>query len=257
MPTAPGMLGRSRFSRLRQEQLRRWHELGVRGNPFGSLPEEDEPEVLEHLEPFAALVAPLAAAAEFSAVVMQAPRGWGKSTLLQVWARELRQRGESFQRHVLRPGDRLPRPLRAPWLLLDEAQRLVPSDRRRLRRWLRQRGHRLVATTHEELRPWLPGKVVCWSLPGPGPRELQRWFAQRVARFGGDPARVFLTPAAACWLVRRWAGNIHEIQNRLYHLFETATAEELMPLDALLWQGAAAGEQPGCFVSSGGESTME
>ncbi len=231
MPAAPGMLGSSSFSHMRQSQEQRWQRLGLRGNPFGSLPEDNEPGVLEHLSPFVGQIGALAAAAPFAALLIQAPCGWGKSTLLRLWHRELQRREQSVCLQVLHPGDRLQRLPGTGWLLLDEAQRLSPSHRRRLKRWLRKTDRRLVATTHEDLRPWLPGRTLLWTLSGPGPKQLQQWFAFRIALFGGDPARLFLTPTAAGWLLGRWAGNLHQIQDRLYHVFETAPADRLAPLD--------------------------
>ncbi len=256
MPTAPGMLGSSSFSRLRQDQTQRWQRLGVRENPFGYLPEDDQPEVLPHLIPLARQIPPLLAATGFAAVVIQAPRGWGKSTLLRVWRQELQRRGETFHQQALHPGDRLRPVPEVGWLLLDEAQRLSAADRRTVRRWLLRGERRLVATTHEDLRRWLPAKVVYWRLVAPGPEELRRWFARRIERFGGDPDRIYPTAAATCWLLRRWAGNLHDIQDFLYHLFATAPPRQLTPWDVP--RGAASPVREGArrFVSPRGESTM-
>ncbi len=238
MPTAPGMLGSSSFSRLRDAGELRWRQLGLQGNPFNTLTVEEEIGVLDHLEPQARQIAPLAQRPGFSALVIQAPRGWGKSTLLRLWQQELSDRGIAWHHQVLRPGDRLQPLGDVPWLLLDEAQRLSRADRRRLVRWLRAPGHRLVATTHERLHSWLPGNVVQWSLRGPTRQGLHRWYAWRLERAGAQPGQFQLTDEAACWLLRRWAGNLHDILRVLYYLFQTAPVEQLLRLEAASCQAA-------------------
>ena len=258
MPTAPGMHGSSSFSRLRAAGELRWRQLGLRGNPFSTLPAEEELGALDHLEPQARQVASLVRRPGFSALVIQAPRGWGKSTLLRLWQEELSNRGIAWRQQVLRPGDRLEPLEDVPWLLLDEAQRLSRGDRRRLVRWLRLPGHRLVATTHEQLHSWLPGNVVPWFLRGPTRRGLQQWYAWRLERAGARPGQFLLTEEAARWLLCQWAGNLHDILSQLYRLFQTAPVERLPRLERSLCQADLENRRRArCFVSRAGESTIE
>ena len=154
--------------------------------------------------------------------------GWGKTTYLAA----LRHVGEERLRekwvaHYCRPEDNGVRAPQEPldcWCI-DEAQRVRPARMRGILRKRAARGDfRLVVATHTSIEP------ICRSvgaecstirLPRPTIRTIERFTRTRILaalRSGLDAPR--LAPAALDLLDRQTAGNLHQVEEILYEVFQ-------------------------------------
>ncbi len=210
----------------------RWTTLGLRWNPFRVLEPEELMEVFVDsrwiwgypLEQIAQLDRPLT---EF-----YAPEGVGKTTLLRVLEQEWKTQG----RHVAYVY--LPREGHAPlrWdafaeqgvdlVIIDEAQRLRPTERFAATRWVRQADRHLVTGTHRHWRTsGLP--VARYRARRPSASFVVDFFQKRLT-YAGDSGRFQLALSAAEWLVRRGlTGRV--IEQALYELLQDWPAADDPP----------------------------
>lgn len=197
-----------------------FYPLGLRGNPFQALTEEEAGE---------AAILPRAvrqALAQGGHMQLLGPSGCGKTTLLLGLAARLRRKGrcvayEYLPLHRRRFRTRL-RDLDA--FLLDEAQRLSPRERRRLLRTAqRSKRLRLFLATHEDLSPLfatfaLPLTTV--RLEPPTLEELAALLERRLVLFAlEEGAKVEFSPSAVAFLHARYGADLRRMERFLYEVF--------------------------------------
>ncbi len=196
--------------------------MDLSGNPFSVVSREELADMYVPL-PAVEHTADTILRLPHQIVEIQAPAGYGKSTLLSALRRRLTDAEVTHRYHYL-PIDqpnRLPELGAVNVLLLDEAQRLSRWNRRRVRRWLGG-DTRMITGTHRPLR--LRGiKATVIDLPELTVGHLHAVFQQRIKRRGGDPQRIRLEPAAARWLVQHLA-SLREIEGLLYEWFQLQDA---------------------------------
>lgn len=218
----------------RDRRLRHFERLGLRWNPFRiPRPEERSLAYLPDLYDATATAADIANS-DASVTQIIADSGHGKSTLLAAVLEELDQADVKYKFHYLQPTlfARVAVPAsEIRVLVVDEFERLTRWNRRRLVRWT-QRGHRLIVSTHRDLRRSMNSPVATVRLSTITVDGLQRYFTMRVEWASGDIGQFELTDDAIHWLLQKTGGNLRVVDAVLYESFQTATPHERLVIDA-------------------------
>ncbi|HCF94347.1 MAG TPA: hypothetical protein DEW46_04745 [Verrucomicrobia bacterium] len=213
-----------------------WQELGLSGNPFRRLFDEELLATLLDAEP----ETPLRTAEGWIALanpVLQfiGQEGYGKSTRLEACHCLLRRQANCSTHFTYVPLGTMSvsppiMPTPAVWLL-DEAQRLNRWHRRKLVDWAQTPGCRLLIGTHEDLSAGFARRGVgCHSeeLKEPGLAELQRFVRRRLTfsrrEHSGDAAIPEITVAedALSLVAQAMHGNLGRAEFILYEAFQHA-----------------------------------
>jgi hypothetical protein len=216
-----------------------FHALGFRANPFRALTDEEWAAIVVLPE------AILTAARSASHIQVLGEMGRGKTSTLLGLARQFRRAGQRATYEYLAIGqDRFRTPLPGPEVfLLDEAQRLRTSERRRLV-GAASGGLRLILGSHEDLTALFAGAGLPLStvrLEAFGPGHLAAVLEQRLAAASlpGTAPVVTFDPGALDYLHATFGSNLRAAEHFLYEVFQR--------LEAL---GPLTGEQMRAFASA-------
>jgi hypothetical protein len=197
-----------------------FHALGFRCNPFRVLSDEEWAEV-------AVLPGPIAALFDggFTHLQVIGEAGRGKSTALVALAERFRQQGQRVHHEYLPEGTRR---FRTPTdgidlFCLDEAQRLLRGERRRLL-GLAERGTRLVLSSHEDLAPLFARRrlpLTTVRLDDEPDVHFRAVLERRLDYFAlAGAERVTFAPDALAALRRRFGTDLRAAERWLYELFQ-------------------------------------
>lgn len=203
-----------------------FHALGFQCNPFRALTPEEREEIALLSEPVRALLA------RDEAIQILGPMGSGKTTTLRGLAARLREQGKSVVYEYLPEGQRRftteTGALRA--FCLDEAQRLIGRERRRLLAPARRDGLRLLLASHEDMsalfaRQGLPLLTV--RLDTGDEAHFYAALQRRLDYFAlPDTPRASLTPDALRRLRAQFGVNLRAAEYLLYEVFQNLRLPE-------------------------------
>ena len=207
-----------------------FHALGFRSNPFRALTDEEWADVVVLPEEI------MVAAAGAGHLQILGEMGRGKTSTLLGLAQQLRRAGRSAAYEYLAIGqDTFNSPVAGLRVfLLDEAQRLRTSERRRLLAAARA-GLRLILGSHEDLTPIFGSAGLTLStlrLEAFGPEYLAAGLARRLpaAALPGAAPLVTMDPTALNYLAATFGSNLRGTERFLYEVFQRL--ETLGPLTA-------------------------
>ncbi|MBC8140099.1 MAG: hypothetical protein H7Y38_01520 [Armatimonadetes bacterium] len=151
--------------------------------------------------------------------------GRGKSSLLRAIVREARNAGSVAVYEYL-PHDAIGYRSDVPsgaWFCLDEAQRLPHKERKRLLTQGRERRHRLIIASHEDLSAWFEStgmSLVSLNLGNLGAAHFAAVLENRLAFFVRPftPHATF-APDALTWLHNRFGSDLRGAERFLYEYF--------------------------------------
>lgn len=208
-----------------------FYRVGFRSNPFRALTDEEWAGV--------AILSPAVCAAADGAGHMQilGPRGRGKTTLLLGLAARFREQGKrAVYEYVPQGRSRFTTPLDGPDIfLLDEAQRLVPRQARRLLRRAAQTrpgSLRLVLGTHADMSPRFARRNLPLATVRPAevsPAFLARLLRRRLAFFALDSAPAAFSGDAVDYLRAAFGGNLRAMTFFLYEVFQDMAGSGVCP----------------------------
>jgi hypothetical protein len=194
-----------------------FHALGLQGNPFRALTDEEWGNL-------ALLPSELLALDPAAPVQILGERGHGKTSLLMGLAAQGRQTGQKIVYEYLAAGqDRFTTPLAGlDVFLLDEAQRLNRRERGRLLAQMLAPGKapRLILSSHEDLAPLFARRrlnLATLRLAEASVDHLRAVVERRLAFFAlpGGPG-VTLAPEAAAYLHEQFGGDLRAVEQLLY-----------------------------------------
>jgi hypothetical protein len=210
-----------------------FHALGFRSNPFRALTDEEWAAIVVLPE------AVLQAAAGGGHLQVLGEMGRGKTSTLLGLAEHFRHEGRVVTYEYLPIGkDTFKLALAGLQVfLLDEAQRLRPSERRRLLTAARG-GLRLIVGSHEDLAPAFTGAGLSLStvrLETTGRAHLEAILARRLDHFalGDRQPRVTLDPSAAKYLEATFGNNLRAMERFLYEVFQHLEAPVALTAESL------------------------
>jgi len=200
-----------------------FHSLGFLSNPFRALTDAEWADIVVLPEPI------LAAASRAGHMQVLGEMGRGKTSTLLGLAKQFRAAGQRVAYEYLAIGqDRFSTPPAGlDVLLLDEAQRLRASERRRL--LAAAANLRLLLGSHEDLAPLFAGAglpLATLRLEAFGPAHmalvLERRFA--AASMPGSTPVVTLDPSALAYLEATFGSNLRAVERFLYEVFQRLEA---------------------------------
>jgi hypothetical protein len=200
-----------------------FHDLGFRANPFRALEDDEWSDIV-------VLPASTIQAAEAGGhIQVLGERGHGKTSTLLGLQAQVRRAGQAAHYEYLPEGHEAFHTELAgvDVLLLDEAQRLNPTERARLMREAKS-GRRLLLGSHEDLTGLFAaaGLPLATLRPETGGRaHLEAVLAKRLAYFSlspGAPA-ITLDASAVAYLAETFGSNLRAMQWFLYEVFQTLT----------------------------------
>jgi hypothetical protein len=203
--------------------------LGFRSNPFRALTDDEWAEIV-------VLPAGLVAAAAAGHVQVLGEMGHGKTSALLGLARRFRLAGQKVAYEYLALGQETFKtaPAGLDVFLLDEAQRLRSSERRRLL----AAGPRLVLGSHEDLVDLFAGaglRLGSVRLEGLTLAELETLLERRLAaaRMPAAPAAVTFDATGLAYLQSEFGGDLRAMERFLYEVFQSLETPGVLTADHL------------------------
>ena len=197
-----------------------FHALGFRSNPFRALTDEEWAHIVVLPEEI------MVAAAGAGHLQILGEMGRGKTSTLLGLAQQLQRAGRRAAYQYLAIGqDKFNTSVAGLHVfLLDEAQRLRTSERRRLLAAARA-GLRLILGSHEDLTPLFESAGLALStlrLEGFGRAQLAAVLARRLAAAAlpGAAPLVTLDPSALDYLAATFGTNLRGTEHFLYEVFQ-------------------------------------
>ena len=197
-----------------------FHALGFRSNPFRALTDDEWADIVVLSETV------LAAATGAGHLQVLGEMGRGKTSTLLGLARRFRRAGRRVAYEYLTIGqDSFNTPLPGPDVfLLDEAQRLRASERRRLLAAARA-GPRLILGSHQDLAPLFAAaglELATARLEAFGPAHLAAVLERRLAdaALPTTAPLVTLDPGALAYLTATFGSNLRGTERFLYEVFQ-------------------------------------
>ena len=216
--------------------------MGLRGNPFRVAEPAELVRLYVGMSEDSEATADEIVQSASPLVQVIGPRGRGKTTLLLAVGDRLRRLGQPAHYVYFPPETRVRLVVPDPStrvLLLDEAQRMTARAGRRARRWREQTGGRIIAATHEDLARFFGPEIWTVHLPPADAAVITEMFDVRIEWAGGDRRRIRLLPEAAAWLAEHTGGNLRQVEEICYEVFQRVEpAEAIVITEAIVRQSA-------------------